>query len=243
MALALALALPAELPAHVFTARELARTQAATPVEATLSTGVEAFDRTLGGGLRRGETVELVAGRSSGAFSLLLAVLAGVTAAGETAAYVDLGDGLDPAAAAACGVDLDRLLWVRPRRTKEALMSAEAIVATGMPLVVVDLGLPPVPGGRGIEAAWLRLARAARDHRTALLVAAPYRTTGTAAEVVLGLRQERTVWRLGGPPLLVGIDGELERTRERRRPTLLRSSPGARSGTPLPARLLAAFPA
>ena len=69
------------------------------------------------------------------------------------------------------------------------------LLASGFPLVALDLGLPPLRGGRGVEAAWLRLARAARAHDAALLVGSPYRVSGTAAAAVLKAAGGRAAWQ------------------------------------------------
>lgn len=205
-------ALPVSFARHIRTARELADERRRAPEEVRIATASEGFDRLLEGGLERGAMVELIGRRSSGRLSLVLTALAAATEAGEAAALVDLGDSLAPQDAAAAGVDLERLLWVRPRRIKEVLASAEVILSSGMPLVVLDLGMPPVPGGRGIEAAWLRLARSARAQRTALLISSPYRASGTAAQSVLEVRRPRAAWagRGGAPRLLAGIGADLE---------------------------------
>ena len=58
---------------------------------------------------------------------------------GEAAALIDLGDHFDPQLAEENGVDLRRLLWVRPRTVKEAVMSAECDQA-GEPRVGQWLG-------------------------------------------------------------------------------------------------------
>jgi hypothetical protein len=96
------------------------------------------------------------------------------------------------------------------------------LLATGFPLVVLDLGPPPVPGGRGPQAVWLRLARATLDRGAALLVTSPYRTSGAAAAVVLAAGQARPVWNGRGrsPRLLTGLRSRLtvERWRPGRRP-------------------------
>jgi hypothetical protein len=79
--------------------------------------------------------------------------------------------------------------------------------------------MPPVRGGRGVEAAWLRLARAARAHDAALLVGSPYRVTGTAAAAVLQAGRGRAAWQgeEGSPRLLAGVTArvELEKCRGR----------------------------
>jgi hypothetical protein len=159
----------------------------------------------------------------------VLALLAATTQRGEAVALVDLGDHLDPQAAATAGVDLQRLLWARPTRLRDALAAAEIALGGGFPLVVLELGSPPLRGRRD-EHAWLRLARACRHHRGALLVATPYRLTGSAAGEVLALSRHRGVWLGGGPSgdtrwrdgraprLLAGVDSRLHREKSRREP-------------------------
>lgn len=223
-------ALPAAWAAQVRTAREIVEERRRAGDDGRIVTAVPAVDRLLAGGLERGAMTELVGRRSSGRFAFVLGVLAAVTGAGEAAALIDLGDGFDPQTAADAGVDLERLLWVRPRRMKDVLASAEVILGTGMPLAVIELGLPPLKGGRGAEAAWLRLARAARAHRAALLVASPYRVSGTAAQEVLEVSAARGRWHgpLGGdrggahgrgrgPRLLGALETEIEVVKSRRR--------------------------
>lgn len=63
--------------------------------------------------LPAGEVVEIVGEPSSGRTSLLVSWLRAVTGRGATAALVDADGVFDPASAAASGVDLGRLLWLR----------------------------------------------------------------------------------------------------------------------------------
>jgi len=200
-------ALPEAFRSQVRSARDLSRRRRRERDDDPLSTALAPLDRLLDGGLPRGRLVELVGRRSSGRLSALLAVLAAVTATGRAAALVDLGDALDPQTAVDAGVDLERLLWVRPRRTREALAAAEILLEGGFPLVAMDLGQPPVAGGRGVEAGWLRLARQARDRRAALLVSTPYRVSGTAAATVITTTREGTAWcrEQHADPLLAGL--------------------------------------
>ncbi len=204
--------IPAAFARHIRTGRELVEERRRAPEEARIATASKGFDRLLEGGLERGAMIELIGRPSSGRFSLVLTALAAATGAGEPAALVDLGDALAPQDAAAAGVELERLLWVRPRRLKELLASAEVILGSGMPLVVLDLGIPPVPGGRGVEASWLRLARSARAQGAALLISSPYRVSGTAARAVFEARRPRAAWagRGASPRLLSGVAAELE---------------------------------
>jgi hypothetical protein len=234
-------ALPEAFRSRVQSARDLSRSLREEEEEhPPFATAVPALDLLLDGGLPRGHLVELVGGRSSGRFSALLAALAAATGVGETVALVDLGDGLDPASAEALGADLKRLLWVRPTTLQESVAAAEMLLGAGFPLVAIDLGNPPVRGGRGVEAVWLRLARAARAHGAALLVGSPYRVSGTAASVVIKAERARAVWQGGGalPWLLSGVSCELGLEKHRGR------FPGTRSegldltvaDSPLPAK-------
>jgi recA bacterial DNA recombination protein len=178
-----------------------------------IPTQVPALDRLLSGGLPRGGLVELTGRRSCGRFSIGISALAAATSSGEAAALVDLGGHLDPQAAEEAGVDLTRLLWVRPEKLKGAVASAEMLLATGFALVVVDLGLPPVRGRFVPDAAWLRLERAARSRGAALFVLAPYRVSGIAADAVVSAGAAHALWKGTGraPRLLDGVASRLER--------------------------------
>jgi recombination protein RecA len=77
-----------------------------------VSSGAPAIDA-LTGGLPRGCLTEICGPASSGRTTLLLAALAAATRRGEFCVVVDASDALDPHSAAAAGVELDRLLWVR----------------------------------------------------------------------------------------------------------------------------------
>jgi hypothetical protein len=78
--------------------------------------GVPAIDA-LTGGLPRGCLTEIYGPASSGRTTLMLAALAAATRRGEFCVVVDASDALDPHSAAAAGVELDRLLWVRCGKT------------------------------------------------------------------------------------------------------------------------------
>lgn len=193
-------------------ATELIHALAKERRDASIPTTLDAVDALLGGGLPRGKMVELVGGRrAAGRFSIALSALASATSMGEAAVLIDLGDHLDPQLAEANGVDLKRLLWIRPKTLKEAVLSAEMITATGFQLVVLDLGFPPLRGKRVPDAAWVRLARTAESRGAAMLVSSPYPLTGTASEAVMkdcGVRARWIVQR-NAPRLLQGIDVSL----------------------------------
>ena len=74
---------------------------------------VPLVDACLRGGLPRGQLSELSGSCSSGRMTLLLQLMSAATQRGEIVALIDTCDRLDVASAAAAGVDLDRVLWIR----------------------------------------------------------------------------------------------------------------------------------
>jgi hypothetical protein len=82
------------------------------PAPEMVSSGAHAIDA-LTGGLPRGCLTEICGPASSGRTTLLLAALAAATRRGEFCVVVDASDALDPHSAAAAGVELNHLLWVR----------------------------------------------------------------------------------------------------------------------------------
>lgn len=180
--------------------------------EEVLPTMLECIDTLLGGGVARGRMTE-IAGRGA-RFPIVIAMLAAATSAGEAAALIDVSDAFDPQAAEAAGVDLKRVLWIRPKTLKQAVAAAEMITATGFQLVVVDAGPPPLKG-RVPDAAWVRLARAAEAHRNALVISSPYPLTGTTSEAMLRAAASRGRWSGG---LLTGVTTtvKLEKHRKKR---------------------------
>ena len=77
-----------------------------------VSSGIREIDE-LAGGLPRGCLSEICGPASSGRTSVLLSALAAATRRQEVCALVDTTDALDVGSAAASGVELERLLWIR----------------------------------------------------------------------------------------------------------------------------------
>jgi len=76
-------------------------------------TGIPEIDLLLRGGFPVGAISEIVGPECSGRTSLALKFVANLTQAGKVCAWVDVSDTLHPESAAAIGVDLSRLLWIR----------------------------------------------------------------------------------------------------------------------------------
>jgi hypothetical protein len=93
------------IPSALTPAQKMTRPAAAT--------GIEPLDAVLYGGLPAGAISELVGPECSGRTSVALSFLARITQTGKVCAWIDVSNALDPISAAAAGVDLARLLWVR----------------------------------------------------------------------------------------------------------------------------------
>jgi recombination protein RecA len=83
------------------------------------ATGIAGVDELLGGGLPGGAISEVTGPASSGRTSLALAFVAQRTKEGRACAWVDGCDAFDPESAAANGVRLKQLLWVRCRNGEQ----------------------------------------------------------------------------------------------------------------------------
>lgn len=140
-----------------------------------------------------GDITEIVGSLSSGRSSLLVAALRDLTRAGGVAALVDTDHAFDPACAAAAGVDVRRLLWVRcDGRRSIALRAADLLArCPGFALVALDLG--ESPPAVSLTAAF-RLRLAARRTGTALVVLSSRRVTGAAAALAVETSRAAVQW-------------------------------------------------
>ncbi len=97
-----------------------------------VSCGIAEVDAALGGGLPLGAISELTGAVSSGRTTLAWATLASITLEGGSGAYVDVSDSFDPLSAAALGVDLRRMLWIRAAGVPAARAVTRSGVEAGM---------------------------------------------------------------------------------------------------------------
>ena len=195
------------------------------------ATGVAAVDELLEGGLPGGAISEVTGAESSGRTSLALAFVAQRTIEGRVCAWVDVHDAFDPESAAASGVALPQVLWVRCRdmkaqvkklprtqpwtRLDQALRATDLLLqAGGFAAIVLDLGATAREHGNRIPAAtWFRFRQAADRGRCSLVVLgkAAYAQSSAAAVLECGRRQTMTA----GERVLRGFEYEVRRKRER----------------------------
>src|SRR5580693_5316558 len=124
------------------------------------------------GGIPIGALTEIAGPSSSGRTTVLCALLAEATAGGGFCALIDTPGAFDPASAAAAGVRLSQVLWVRCGGNAEHALKAADLLAQagGFGLVALDLADTPQKVSRRIPlAAWFRLRHAAENTKTALV--------------------------------------------------------------------------
>jgi len=179
--------------------------------------GIPSLDARLGGGLPRGHVSEIVGARSSGRTSLLLHAVAAATARGELVALVDALDMFDVESAAAAGVDLARLLWIRghvvtnpglcgdlnQRALEQAIRAFSLVLQAGnFGLVVLDLAEAPAAAVRRLPfTTWLRLQRMVEGSQTACLLVGGEPMARSSAGLTLRLTNRGLGvgdWGLGG---------------------------------------------
>ena len=165
----------------------------AAPEEGLAPTGLPDLDAALEGGLRRGHLSEIVGSRSSGRTSVAAAILAAATARGEVVALVDSHDRFDPLSAAAAGVDLSRVLWIRDRGDVLRALKAMNLVlqAGGFGVVVFDLADVRGPELRQFPfTTWMRLSRVIEGTQTVALLIGAERLARSPGGVTIALERK-----------------------------------------------------
>lgn len=173
---------------------------------ACLPFDLESLDALLHGGVPRGQVSELAGPHSSGRTTLLLQLIGVITRRGEIAALVDTCDRLDVASAAAAGIDLARLLWIRGEsgpldRTVDRALKALNLVlqAGGFALVVIDLADVTPRALKSLPfTTWLRIQRIVEGSDTACLLVGPEPLARSAGGLTLTF-DGQTRWDAAAP--------------------------------------------
>jgi hypothetical protein len=155
------------------------------------------------GGLRllRGGVTEFTGEHTAGKTSLTLNILSRLTQEGEVCAAIDLSNSLDPYSAAANGVVLENLLWVRCGGSVEnALTAADYVLqAKGFGMVWLNLGgIPHKELSLIPKAYWYRFRTKIRDSRTLLVVTGNRTLVSSAGDQAFFFDTYRTVWKGSG---------------------------------------------
>ncbi len=170
------------------------------PPALVVPSGVPELDA-VAGGLLLGAITEIHGPASSGRATLLASILAAAAQRGEICALADASDSFDPASAAAAGLDLSRLLWVRCGGNSEhALKTVDMLIqAGGFGVVALDLGDTSPQIARRIPlASWFRLRRAIENTPAVLVIIEREQTVKTCASLAIAMRRERAAWK-GAP--------------------------------------------
>src|SRR5262245_18618631 len=116
-----------------------------------LALGSPRLDRLLGGGVPRGQVVEVSGASSSGKATLAFAVCQRALERGQTAAWIDPTGGFWPLVAVEQGVSTRRLLVVRVGDAISALRAAHILLSSSGAVTVVVVDLPPAARPRERE--------------------------------------------------------------------------------------------
>jgi hypothetical protein len=176
------------------------------------ATGIAPVDDLLEGGFPIGAISEITGPSTSGRTTITLAFLARRMQEGSVCALIDANDTFDPESAAANGVNLKHLLWVRCsnsqiekpssevrftpsgkpeqkpwRRLDQAIRATDLLLqAGGFAAIVLDLADEAIEYGQRIPlATWFRFRQAADRTRCSMIVLGKAAYAQSSASVVI----------------------------------------------------------
>ena len=212
-------------------------TPRARGIQEVSATGIVQIDEILDGGLPVGAISEITGSATSGRTTIALAFLARRTQDGSSCAWIDANDNLDPESAAANGVSLKHLLWVRCRnapivkpspvirrtskdstpwtRLDQAIRATDLLLqAGGFAAIVLDLADEAIEYGRRIPlATWFRFRQTADRTRCSLIVLGKKAYAQSSAAVVLECHPDRIDIATG--TVIRGFNFSAQRGRQR----------------------------
>ncbi len=180
-------------------------------IREALPIGFPALDA-LTGGFPRGAISEILGPESSGRTTLVHSLLAASTAKLEICAYIDTDDSFDPVSAAAAGVALSQLVWIRcGHNAGHALKAADYLLhAGGFGVVVLDLcQVTPRVANRIPISYWYRFRLAIENTPTILALVEKQPQAKSCAALMLELDRKKTYWT-GAPGFTLLREVELE---------------------------------
>jgi len=180
-------------------------------IRETLPTGLPALDDLITG-FPRGAISEIIGPESSGRTTLIHSLLAASTSKLEICAYVDTSDSFDPVSAAAAGVALSQLVWIRcGKDAGHALKATDYLLhAGGFGAVVLDLcQVPPRISNRIPISYWYRFRLVIENTPTILALVEKDPLAKSCASLMLEMKRKKTAW-IGSPGFELLHEVELE---------------------------------
>jgi recombination protein RecA len=176
-----------------------------------LPSGIPSLDALMEG-FPRGAITEILGPESSGRTTLVHSLLAASTAQLEICAYVDTDDSFDPVSAAAAGVALSQLVWIRcGHNAGHALKAADYLLhAGGFGAIVLDLCQVPLRVSNSVPISyWYRFRRAIENTPTILALVEKQTFAKSCASLLLEIQRKKTHWT-GAPGFSLLREVELE---------------------------------
>jgi recombination protein RecA len=195
------------------------------PAVARIPSTFTELDALLDGGLPRGRISEITGPATSGKLTLAAKVIAAAHRDRDTvAAWIDTWRTCDADYMHRCGIDLSRLLVVRPASLVDALaMTLHLVESRSLAVLVMDTLPPPEPGERpgsgegALAGALSRLSALLTETQTAVLFLTDpeqhSQALAHAATVRLNIRREQWLTGKGGD--VRGYEGQTELVKNR----------------------------
>jgi recombination protein RecA len=145
----------------------------------------------------RGRITEIIGPRSSGRTSFLHSILVASTKLGEYAVLVDTNNAFDPSTAAAAGVDLSKMIWIRcAGNVEHAMRAADLVIQSGgFGVVALDLAETAESGLNRIPTTtWFRWRRSVETTPTVLVVVASRALTKSCSALLVEMKRKRAIF-------------------------------------------------